>query len=175
MIIAIIFSRITALNRIVLSEFKQPGWTISHSYSQSFICLWNLFHFTTAGYASELLHFICQCLIFLQNWSRLAACAGRTYIHWLAVSVLLGSILFVGLLSAIILFGSAHLFIDWTNNLCRSFRSIGRLLGGGLKRERLWNKGLFYRKTVETWLIIFAPSSLCGGKWFTAVNIYFIL
>ena len=121
-IIATIFIRITAVSMIVLSEFKQPGRTISYSGCRSFICLGNLFHFKPAGYASELLHFICQCLIFLQNWSGLAACAGRTYIHWLAVRVLQGSILFVGLLSAIILFGSAHLFIGWTSHLCRSFK-----------------------------------------------------
>lgn len=108
---------VTALNMIVLSEFKQSGISISHSCSQSFICLGNLFHFTTLEYASELLHFICRCLICLQNWSWLTAGVERTYFHWLPVCVLLGSILFVSGPSAIALFGSTHLFIDWTNNL----------------------------------------------------------
>lgn len=127
--------RITALSMIVLFEFNWPNNTISYSYSQSFICLGNLFHYTTAGYASKVLHFICQCLIFLQNWSWLAACAGRTYIHWFAVSVLQRSIIFVGLLSAIILFGSAHLFIHWTNNLCKSFGRNWKISGWTVGRH----------------------------------------
>lgn len=48
----------------------------------------NLFHFTRLVCGSELLHFICSCLIFLPNWFGLAACAGRTHIHWLAVCAL---------------------------------------------------------------------------------------
>lgn len=159
---------------IALSEFKEPGWTTSYSYSRSFIYLRNLFHFTTAGYASELLHFICQSLIFLQNWSRLAACAGRTYIHWLAVSVLQGSILFVSLLSAIILFGSAHLFIHWTNHLCRSFRRNLEFSRRSVVKEKIRKKGQFYAKTIGALLIIYVPSSVCGSFCFSVFTILWI-
>lgn len=56
----------------VVSEFKWATWTVSWSSGQSFICLGNLFHFTTAGYASEQLHVICQGLIFSSKliWAR---------------------------------------------------------------------------------------------------------
>lgn len=145
---------------IVVFEFKLPGWTTSCSSGRSFTCLGNLFHFTTAGYASELLCFICQCLIFLKHWSRLAACAGRTYIHWLAVCVLQRSILFVSLLSAIILFGSAHVFIDWTIHLCRSFKGKLNIYIGRVEKEKLWKEGPSYIKTVGHLVIIFVPGSV---------------
>ncbi len=172
-IVATIFIRITAISLIVLSEFKQPGWTTSYSYSRSLICLWNLLHFTTAGYAPELLHFICQCLIFLQNWSRLAACAGRTYIYWLAVCVLQRSILFVSLLSAIILFGSAYLFIDRTIYLQHAgiLGELGEFYREGWKRKDEKKGTTLY----QSLLIVFVLSWVLGVTCFTVFMFYYVL
>lgn len=75
--------------------------------------LGNLFHFTRLVYGSELLHFICSCLIFLPNWFGLAACAGRTHIHWLAVCAL-------GPINSICQFA----FCNHTVWLCPSFHRL---------------------------------------------------
>lgn len=72
----------------VILLWVQAVWLDDSSQACGSCVLGNLFHFTPLVYGSELLHFICSCLIFLRNWFGLAARAGRTHTHWLAVCAL---------------------------------------------------------------------------------------
>lgn len=86
--------------------------------------------------------------------------------------MLWGSILFVSLLSAIILFGSAHLFTDRTNHLCRSFRVNLEISRRRVEKEKI-------RKMDHTGvlLLILAHScarisdGVCGGACFNVVTV----
>lgn len=103
---------ITALGPIVVFESEGSGRSVSISYSRSLVRLGNSFPFHNSEICFRATS-LCLPMSHLSSKIDLdfAACAGRdTHTHWLAVRVLRGSMLFVGLPSAIISFGSARRF-----------------------------------------------------------------